>query len=178
MELALKLKERLLDRLDISKNLSDEELYDIITNMVMEEYQDRQLSLKGKLKISRELFHSIRGLDVMQEILEDESVTEIMVNGYDRIFIEKQGKLYRFPGAFSSREKLSDIIQLIAGRANKRVNEASPIVDTRLPEVCYVEDLNSMNGTYLNDERLSAYTKRQLTPGDTLRFAEEEYCFR
>ena len=149
MELSGKLKEKLLDRLDITRNLSDEELYDIITSMVMEEYQDRQLSLKGKLRISRELFHSIRGLDVMQEILDDESVTEIMVNGYDHIFIEKQGKLFRYPGVFSSREKLSDIIQIIVGRANKRVNEASPIVDTRLPDgsrVNVVLDPVAVNG--------------------------------
>lgn len=149
MELSGKLKEKLLDRLDITRNLSDEELYDIITSMVMEEYQDRQLSLKGKLRISRELFHSIRGLDVMQEILDDESVTEIMVNGYDHIFIEKQGKLFRYPGVFSSREKLSDIIQIIVGKANKRVNEASPIVDTRLPDgsrVNVVLDPVAVNG--------------------------------
>jgi pilus assembly protein CpaF len=149
MELSGKLKEKLLDRLDITRNLSDEELYDIITSMVMEEYQDRQISLKGKLKISRELFHSIRGLDVMQEILDDESVTEIMVNGYDHIFIEKQGKLFRYPGVFSSREKLSDIIQIIVGKANKRVNEASPIVDTRLPDgsrVNVVLDPVAVNG--------------------------------
>ena len=168
MELALKLKERLLDRLDITKNLSDEELYDIITSMVMEEYQDKQLSLKGKLKISRELFHSIRGLDVMQEILEDESVTEIMVNGYDRIFIEKQGKLSRFKGAFSSREKLSDIIQLIVGRANKRVNEASPIVDTRLPDgsrVNVVLDPIAVNGPVIT---IRKFPKTAMTMEDLL----------
>lgn len=134
MELAEKLKEQLIRRIDLSRDLSDEDLKEIITAMVLEEYSRQQISLKEKLRISRELFHSVRGLDVIQEILEDEEVTEIMVNGYDRIFIEKRGKLYRYQGAFSSREKLSDVIQTIVAKTNKRVNEASPIVDTRLPD--------------------------------------------
>ena len=104
MELAEKLKEQLIRRIDLSRDLSDEDLKEIITAMVLEEYSRQQISLKEKLRISRELFHSVRGLDVIQEILEDEEVTEIMVNGYDRIFIEKRGKLYRYQGAFSSRE--------------------------------------------------------------------------
>ena len=134
MELAEKLKEKLIGGIDLSKDLSDEDLKEIITAMVLEEYSQQRISLKEKLRISRELFHSVRGLDVMQEILEDEDVTEIMVNGYDRIFIEKKGKLYRYQGAFSSKEKLSDVIQTIVAKTNKRVNEASPIVDTRLPD--------------------------------------------
>lgn len=134
MELSEKLKNRLVSGIDISKDLSDEDLNEIITTMVSEELQNRHLSLKEKLKISRELFHSVRGFDVMQEILEDEEVTEIMVNGYDRIFIEKKGKLYRYQGSFSSKERLNDVIQSIVAKANKRVNEASPIVDARLPD--------------------------------------------
>ena len=134
MEILEKLKNRLVSGIDISRDLSDEELNEIITALVLEEYQERHLSLKEKLRISRELFHAIRGLDVLQEILEDEEVTEIMVNGYNRIFIEKRGQLYRYPGVFTSADKLNDIIQTIVARANKRVNEASPIVDTRLPD--------------------------------------------
>lgn len=134
MDLVEKLKEQLISSIDISKGLSDEELNERITEMVMNEYGGRQVPLKEKLKISRDLFHAIRGLDVLQEILEDEEITEIMVNAYDRIFVEKQGKLYRYPGAFSSKEKLSDVIQLIAAQANRRVNEASPIADTRLAD--------------------------------------------
>lgn len=134
MELAEKLKDRLVNGIDISRDLSDDDLKEIITAMVMEEYRQQHLSLKEKLRISRELFYSVRGLDVMQEILEDDEITEIMVNGYDRIFVEKRGRLYRYNGSFSSVEKLNDIIQTIVAKANKRVNEASPIVDTRLPD--------------------------------------------
>lgn len=134
MELAEKLKTRLVNTIDLSRNLSDEDLNEIITAMVLEEFQDQHLSLKEKLRISRELFHSVRGLDVMQSILEDDEVTEIMVNGYDRIFIEKKGKLFQYDGAFSSKERLNDVIQTIVAKSDKRVNAASPIVDTRLPD--------------------------------------------
>ena len=128
------LRKRLVNSIDLTRNLSDQDVFEIITKMVIDEYRDKQISLKEKMRISRELFNSIRGLDILQEILEDPDVTEIMVNGYDRIFIEKQGNLFRYDGEFSSAERLQDIIQQIVAKANKRVNESSPIVDTRLPD--------------------------------------------
>ena len=134
MKLVEELKDRLIENLDLSKNITDEQLRENIASMVMEQYRGKQLPLREKIRISRELFHSIRGLDILQEILEMDGITEIMVNGYDRIFIEQGGKLSRYPGQFASPAKLSDVIQSIAARANKRVNEASPILDTRLED--------------------------------------------
>ena len=134
MKLTDELRERLIDRIDLSRNTGDEELQEMITAMVMEYCSGRRISLKEKMKISRELFHSIRGLDILEEILLDDTITEIMVNGYDRIYIERAGRLSRYPGSFSSPQKLEDVIQIIAARANKRVNEASPILDTRLSD--------------------------------------------
>ncbi|MBO7729778.1 MAG: CpaF family protein [Lachnospiraceae bacterium] len=134
MALIDELKSRLINSIDLTRNLSDQDVYEIITKMVIDEYQDKRLSLKEKMRISRELYNSIRGLDILQDILEDEEITEIMINGYDNIFIERQGKLFRYDGAFSSRERLQDIIQQIVAKANKRVNEVSPIVDTRLSD--------------------------------------------
>ena len=128
------LRKRLVNSIDLTRNLSDQDVYEIITKMVIDEYRDKQISLKEKMRISKELYNSIRGLDILQDILEDEEVTEIMINGYDRIFLEKQGILYRYDGAFSSVKRLQDIIQQIVAKANKRVNESSPIVDTRLPD--------------------------------------------
>lgn len=128
------LKKRIVNNADITKNLSDEDLTEIITQMVIEEYKDCHLSLKEKMAISKELFNGIRGLDVLQEILENDKITEIMINGYKQIFVEVEGKLYQYEKSFSSREKLLDIIQIIVSKANKRVNETSPIVDTRLPD--------------------------------------------
>ena len=80
----------------------------------------------------RELFHSIRRLDVLQELLEDTGITEIMINGPDRIFIEKNGALYRYDKSFSSPESLFDVIRRIVSDNNRTVNEASPVVDARL----------------------------------------------
>ena len=134
MTLIDELKNRLVNNIDLSKNMNDEELYSIISHMVMEEYGQRKVSLKEKLQLSKDLFNAIRGLDILQEILEMDEVTEIMINGYDQIFIEKMGKLYRYEGEFSTPEKLMDVIQTIAARSNKRVNEASPILDTRLSD--------------------------------------------
>ena len=134
MKLVEELKDRLIESLDLSQNITDEQLREIIASMVMEQYRGRPFPLREKIRISRELFHSIRGLDILQEILEMDGITEIMVNGYDRIFIEQGGKLSRYPGQFASPAKLSDVIQSIAARANKRVNEASPILDTRLED--------------------------------------------
>ena len=134
MKLIEELKERLIKNIDLSRNISDEELNSIITALVMEAYEGKKASLKEKMQISKELFHSIRGLDILQEILEKDEITEIMVNGYDRIFIEQKGRLSLYQGQFSSAQKLMDVIQSIAARANKRVNESSPILDTRLAD--------------------------------------------
>ncbi len=134
MTLTEELKERLVNSIDLSRNISDEDLNEIISKMVFEEYREKHLSLKEKEKICRELFHSIRGLDILEEMLADDDVTEIMINGPENIFIEKQGILKKYEGSFSSEEKLMDIIQQIVAGANKRVNEASPIADTRLKD--------------------------------------------
>ncbi len=131
MTLIEELKDRLINSIDLSRNISDEELNETITEMVANEYHGKA-SLKEKMRISRELFNAIRGLDVLQEILDDDEITEIMINGSDRIFVEKKGRLFKYRGRFSSEEKLKDVIQTIAARANKRVNESSPILDTRL----------------------------------------------
>lgn len=134
MEIIDELKRRLVERVDITNDISDEELMGIISSLVNEKYSRSVVPVSKRLSTVRELFNSIRGLDILQDILEDSSVTEIMINGPDDIFIEREGLLYRYPGSFSSREKLGDIIQTIASRANKRVNESSPILDTRLPD--------------------------------------------
>ncbi len=133
MVLIEELRLRLLNNINAGRDLSDEELNEIITATI-EENHSRSLGVRERLRIHRELFNSIRGLDVLQDILDDDSVTEIMINGHKNIFIERGGKLSRYDGEFSSPEKLSDVIQTIVGKANKRVNEASPIVDTRLPD--------------------------------------------
>ena len=128
------LKSRLIGSIDLSKKISDEEIQEIISDMVMREYGSTSMSVREKLHLCRELFNSIRGMDILQELLDDDDITEIMVNGASDIFIEKEGRLLRHTGAFSSKEKLNDIIQSVAAWANRRVNESTPIMDARLKD--------------------------------------------
>ena len=131
-ELFQKMRRLLMERLDLSRELSDEEILEVIDDLILNQMRDSFFSLKEKVELRQELFCSVRKLDVLQELIEDEKITEIMVNGPDAIFIEQGGKLTRWDKSFTSREKLEDVIQQIVGRCNRVVNEASPIVDARL----------------------------------------------
>lgn len=128
------LYEKVLLRLDMTKETGEEELQEIILSVLEEAQKEEYLSLNDKIRISRELFNAFRRLDILQDLLEDDAVTEIMVNGTDSIFYEKGGRLYRSKRRFLSEERLNDVIQQIAGEANRYVNESSPIVDARLSD--------------------------------------------
>lgn len=132
MELCEELKKQILERVDLSREVSDEEIQELIDEVVLSCGKERHLSLNERCRIKRELFYALRKMDVLQELLEEKSVTEIMVNGTDGIFLEKNGKLSRWEKSFSSKERILDIIQQITGACNRVVNEASPIVDARL----------------------------------------------
>lgn len=122
----------LMEKLDFARELTDEEILEEIDTLILERMRDSCLSLKEKVQLRQELFHSVRKLDVLQELIEDETVTEIMVNGPDAIFVERAGKLSRWEKTFTSGEKLEDVIQQIVGKCNRVVNESMPIVDARL----------------------------------------------
>ena len=126
------LRRGLMDRLDLARELSDQEILDEIDQLILSGTPEVCLSLKETVELRQELFHSVRKLDVLQELIEDETVTEIMVNGPDAIFVERKGKLKKWDKCFTSREKLEDVIQQIVGRCNRVVNEAMPIADARL----------------------------------------------
>ena len=117
---------------EMGQEAEDEEILEEIDTLILERMRDSCLSLKEKVQLRQELFHSVRKLDVLQELIEDETVTEIMVNGPDAIFVERAGKLSRWEKTFTSREKLEDVIQQIVGKCNRVVNESMPIVDARL----------------------------------------------
>lgn len=128
------IRKNVLERMDVSRDLADEELCDLIQEEMKESRRGRVISLMQREKLTERVFNSLRKLDVLQELLEDEEITEIMVNGPEKIFYEKQGGLYQWDKQFSSVDKLEDIIQQIAGNSNRMVNESSPIVDTRLSD--------------------------------------------
>ena len=126
------LRQKILTRLDLTRDTGDEELEELIYAEVGAYSRIQGLSLKQREQFQKEIYHSLRKLDVLQELVEDPLVTEIMVNGPDRIFFEKDGRVCQWDRQFYSREKLEDVIQQIVAAGNKLVNEANPIVDTRL----------------------------------------------
>lgn len=118
-----------MEKLDLARELSDQEILEQIDDLILNGMRESALSLKEKVQLRQELFYSVRKLDVLQELIEDDSVTEIMVNGPESIFVERAGKLKKWEKGFTSREKLEDVIQQIVGKCNRVVNESMPIVD-------------------------------------------------
>lgn len=128
------LRRTLLERLDTGRELEEEEIREVIDELVLEEGHARFFTLKEKTELRNALFYSVRGLDVLQELADDPRVTEIMANGYRKIFYEKDGALRRWDKSFSSPERLEDVIQQIAARCNRTVNEQMPVMDARLED--------------------------------------------
>ena len=118
--------------LEVYEDLEEDEVRSEIARIIYRETAEEKYSLKDRETLVKNVFDSIRKLDVLQELIEDEEISEIMVNGYDHIFIEKKGIISEWNKRFSSREKLEDVIQQIVSSCNRVVNESEPIVDARL----------------------------------------------
>lgn len=131
---AEELHEEILEKLDLSQEVDDEQLLELIHNVLEMRGREMYIPLREKTVLGKELFNAFRKLDILQELIEDDDITEIMINGTDHIFIEKNGRLYQLQKRFVSRTKLEDVIQQIVAGANRIVNEASPIVDARLED--------------------------------------------
>ena len=162
------LQERVLKELDLSREIGDDELMDII-HRVLEEEKEKHISLKEKVGIGKELFNTFRKLDILQELLEDEDITEIMINGTEYIFIEKDGRLERLEKRFTDKRKLEDLVQQIVGSANRIVNEASPIVDARLEDGSRVNVVLypiALNGPIVT---IRKFSKEAMTMGELVR---------
>lgn len=129
-----KIRAYVVERLDISREVPDEEILALIDEAVCQRARQQVLSVKQRGQLRRETFYSLRRLDILQELIEDDTITEIMVNGAGKIFYERQGRIQQWDKCFASREKLEDVIQQMAGTNNRVVNEYSPIVDTRLKD--------------------------------------------
>ena len=145
-----------MEKLDMSREMTDKEILDEIDQLILNRMRDSYISLNEKLQLRQELFYSVRKLDVLQELIEDETVTEIMVNGPNAIFVERGGRLGKWDKSFTSREKLEDVIQQIAGRCNRVINESMPIVDARLENGARVNAVISpvaLNGPILTIRR-------------------------
>lgn len=114
--------------------LSDEELEEQIELLVERKLGERHITIEQRVQVVQQLFSAIRGFGILDGIMSDDSITEVMINGPDNIFIEKAGHLMKLEEHFESERKLEDVIQKIVGLAGREVNQASPIVDTRLPD--------------------------------------------
>ena len=126
------IRQELMRELDQEAEWSDVQILEKIDDLILLRTRRSSLTVNEKEQLRKELFYSVRKLDILQELLEDDQVTEIMVNGYENIFLEKQGKRMRWDRKFVSKEKLEDVIQQIAGKCNRVINENFPIVDARL----------------------------------------------
>lgn len=167
-------------RLDMSTELSDEAIGDVIDEVIMEKSRNMYMSSVTKLTLRQELFNAIRRLDLLQELIDDKSVSEIMVNGADSIFYERNGKIYTWDRHFESREKLEDVIQQIVSRSNRQVNESVPIVDARLSDgsrVNVVLDPVALNGPILTIRKFpeEAITMEKLIEWESLSQEAADY---
>ncbi len=124
----------MLARLDLSREIGDDELTELIFQVLDEESDGGYIPLKKKAELGRDLYNAFRRLDLLQDLIEDQEITEIMINGTQNIFVEKKGKIYRTDKRFPSRSRLEDVIQQIVAGANRMVNESVPIADARLPD--------------------------------------------
>ncbi len=128
------LHRRVLQEIDLTEEITDEDLVEIIYRVLDTYSEEEYVSLKEKTELGKELFNAFRKLDILQEFLEDETITEVMINGTQNIFFERDGKIIQSDKRFGSRKKLEDVIQQMVAETNRMVNESVPIVDTRLSD--------------------------------------------
>lgn len=134
VELVVAIKNMVYERIDTSVDIDNDELLEVIENCIIEKSRSMMISVDRRQRLGTAVFNAMRRLDILSDILEDDSVTEIMINGTENIFIERNGYIERLDKMFESEQKLSDIAQKIAALSNKIVNASVPIVDTRLSD--------------------------------------------
>ncbi|MCX8129529.1 MAG: CpaF family protein [Clostridia bacterium] len=128
------IKKAVSNSIDLKKDITDEQIRDAITTFVFERSKKSYLTIREKRELVETIFNSMRRLDILQPLIEDKSITEIMINGTAPIFIERDGKSSKLDVCFEDTEKLEDVIQSVVSKVNRAVNESSPIVDARLKD--------------------------------------------
>lgn len=179
-EMAVIIRKHVLERLDLSKEAGDEEIMELIAEEAAKEPKVSLASIRERVDLEQRIFNSLRRLDAIEELVEDPAVTEIMVNGPKSIFYEKEGRVYRWDGAFSSEERLQDILQQIVAGHNRVINLSSPIVDTRLKDgsrVNIVLTPISVDGSALTIRKFpeKPYTMDQLISMDSISAEGAEF---
>lgn len=179
-ELKRELRVKVQERIDYGKDLSDQEVEETIDEVLLGQESLAICPVEMRRKLKKELFDSLRRLDILQIFVEDSSVTEIMINGKDHIFVEQDGRLRKLDVSFESVEKLQDVIQQIVSGCNRVVNEASPIVDARLPNgarVNIVMNPVALNGPIVTIRRFpdKPITMEKLLQKDSLSVEAAEF---
>ncbi|MBD9083559.1 MAG: CpaF family protein [Lachnospiraceae bacterium] len=180
LEQRRRLRQMVQERLDYGRDYTDEEVEDTIDEVLMEQDSLELCSVELRRRLRKELFDSLRRLDILQIFVEDSSVTEIMINGMEHIFVERDGQLQELDRGFDSMEKLQDVIQQIVAGCNRVVNEASPIVDARLSNGSRVNIVMSpiaLNGPIVTIRRFpdKPITMQKLIAMDTLSVEAAEF---
>lgn len=181
LEQRRKLRQMVQERLDYGRDYTDEEVEDTIDEVLMEQENLELCSVELRRRLRKELFDSLRRLDILQIFVDDSSVTEIMINGLDHIFVERDGQLQELDRAFDSMEKLQDVIQQIVAGCNRVVNEASPIVDARLSNGARVNIVMSpiaLNGPIITIRRFpdKPITMQKLIAMETIYYGTKKGC--
>lgn len=169
-----------IEKMDFKKDLSDREIYELIDNVIVSESKSRTIEITERGKLKTDIYHAIRKLDVLQQFIDEPDITEIMVNGKDNIFIEKNGVLSKAEISLMTEEKLNNLILQIVSKCNRRVNESSPIVDARLEDGSRVNVVMSPIAIDGSAITIRKFPKNPITM-DTLiqlnSISEEAVCF-
>ncbi len=164
-----KLKKRIFEKYDL-KSIDNDTLEEIIKQLIIEEISGEYITIEERITITERIFDSIRGLGILDSIMKDEEITEVMINGPDDIFVERAGALYKLEQTFDDERQLEDIVQKIVGQAGREVNQANPIVDTRLPNgsrVNVVLPPISLNGATVT---IRKFSKKPMTIQQLLKY--------
>lgn len=164
------IREKVRQNLDINTSLSDVKVLETIREIICDKGKDISIGIEKRKILERRIFNSLRRLDILQEFLEDEDITEIMINGSKHIFIEKNGELIETNQTFYSKEVLEDIIQKIAGSQNKIINETIPIIDTRLSDGSRVNIVLEPISIYGSTITIRKFPKAPMTLDKLLEF--------
>lgn len=164
-----KLKKRIFEKFDLNR-MNNDELEEVIKKLIIDEIRDEYITIEERIDITERIYNSIRGLGILDSIIKDETITEVMINGPNDIFVEKAGALYKLEQTFDDERQLEDIIQKIVGQAGREVNQANPIVDTRLPDgsrVNVVLPPISLDGATVT---IRKFSKTPMTIGQLLKY--------
>ena len=171
MNLRERLRFQILNKMDLTREIEDDEIRQLIRQEILVLGREMNLSLETKLNLEQEVFNSLRKLDVLQDLLDEDDISEIMINGADNIYVERRGRIEKSDLCFSSEEKLYDVIQQIVSVNNRLVNESMPIVDTKLQDGSRVNVILSPISLEHSTVTIRKFPKERITMDKLLEYS-------